>query len=124
MEAYKKGLQLGLRFNTTVGPLSIEQLFQLKLGQLETIIRNQKKVVKKNDDDELSFLDASSKADPVEQLKFDILKDVYLTKKAEAEEARLEKERKENREKIMSIISRKKDVELEGKTVAELEAML
>jgi len=121
---YKQGLQLGLRFTTSVGLLTIEQLFQLKQNQLENAIRNQKKLLKASDDDELGFLDVSSKVDPVEQLKFDILKDVYITKKAEAEAIRESKAKKENNQKILELIAQKKEGVLQEKSIEELEKML
>ena len=57
--------------------------------KLAESIKAVKKVLKKNDDDELSFLESSKVVDVENQLRFDILKDVYLTKKAEAEAARV-----------------------------------
>lgn len=124
MEIYKQATKLGVRFATSKGLLSVEQLFHLTQTDLANAVKNQKKVLKKNDEDDLAFLDESSKVDAVEQLKFDILKDVYLTKKADAEALRTEREKKENNQKIMQLIQQKKEGELQSKTVEELEAML
>jgi len=58
---YKQASQLKLRFQTGVGLVSCEQLWDLNQTQLANAIKAVKKVLKKNDDDELSFLeDASS----------------------------------------------------------------
>ena len=124
MDIYKQAVMMGLRFPTTKGSLSTEQLYQLTQTDLTNAIRNQKKVLKKNDDDELGFLDDTSKVDVVEQLKFDLLKDVYLTKKAQNDALRTAKETKEHNQKILGLIAKKQEDALEGKTMEELEALL
>lgn len=121
---YKQAAQLGLRFLTSKGNLSVEQLFDLSQTDLANCIKTLKKSLKKNDDDDLSFLDDTSKVDVTEQLRFDIIKDVYLTNKKEAEDARDAKAKKEYTNKILSLISDKKDQDLAGKSVEELEALL
>lgn len=62
--------------------------------------------------------------DKENQLKFDILKDVYLTKKAENEAKRTELDRKANDQKILALIQQKKEGALAEKSIEELEAML
>ena len=54
---YKQASRLKLRFQTNVGLLSVEQLWDLTQTQLANAIKAVKKVLKKNDDDELSFLE-------------------------------------------------------------------
>jgi Txe/YoeB family toxin of Txe-Axe toxin-antitoxin module len=86
---------------------------------LEMYQKSIKKVLKKNDDDELSFLESTKEVDVENQLRFDILKDVYLTKKKEADDKRaaLLKERAEARQKslddqkakIDAILNKKKE---------------
>lgn len=124
MELFKEASKLKLRFQTSKGLLSAEQLWDLTQTDLTTCIRNLKKILKKNDDDDLSFLDETSAVDKVDQLRFDILKDVYLTKKKENEEARTARETKEHNQKILELIASKKDKALEGKSIEELEALL
>jgi hypothetical protein len=124
MDIYKQAVMLGLRFTTTKGSLNTEQLYQLTQTDLTNSIRNQKKVLKKTDDDELGFLDEMSRVDATEQLKFDILKDVYLTKKAQNDALRTAREVKEHNQKILNLISEKQEESLKGKTLEELTAML
>jgi len=124
MDNYKLAAQLGLRFTTSKGSLSVEQLFHLTQTDLATSIKNQGKIIKRGDEDGLSFLDEATTVDKTEQLRFDILKDVYLTKKAEAEERRSALATKDHRQKILQLIEQKKDGELQNKTLEELEAML
>jgi len=124
MDIYKQATKKGLRFATSKGNLSTEQLFQLTQTDLATTVKNQKKLLNRDNEDGLSFLDESSTVDETEQLRFDILKDVYLTKKADAEALREARAKKENKQKILDLISKKKDGELENKSITELEAML
>lgn len=124
MDIYKQGIKEGVRFMTTKGNLSIEQLFHLTQTDLANSIKNQKKLLRKTDEDDLGFLDETSKVDVTEQLKFDILKDVYLTKKADADALKNAKLNKEHNKKIMELIQNKKDESLAGKTIEELEKML
>lgn len=124
MDIYKQAAQLGLRFATSKGSLSVEQLYHLKQTDLTTCIKNQGKIIRGSDNDGLSFLDEASTVDKTEQLRFDILKDVYLTNKAEAEERRTALDRKKNNEKIMQLIEQKKEGKLQEKSIEELEAML
>ncbi len=125
MEMYKEASIIALRFNTSKGSLTVEQLWQLSQSDLSTSIKNVKKSLNKtNDDNELSFLDNNVVVDTTEQLRFDILKDVYLTKKLKMEAERTAKEDKERRNKILSLIEEKKEGALQSKTIEELEAML
>lgn len=124
MDIYKQGVIAKVRFNTSKGSLSIEQLYELSQTDLANVIKSQKQVLKKTDEGELGFLDEISKVDAKEQLKFDILKEVYLTKKSESEALRNAKEIKEHNQKIMELISNKQESELLGKSVDELKTLL
>lgn len=121
---YKKASQLKLRFSTTVGLLSVEQLWDLNLTQLSNAVKAVKKVLNKTDDTELSFLDDTQVIDVENQLRFDILKDVYLTKKKANEDARTALEAKQQKQRILEIIAKKEDESLETKSIEELKALL
>lgn len=121
---YKEASMIQLRFSTTKGNLSCEQLWSLTLTELGNCIKSVKKILKKTDDSELSFLDDTQVVDKENQLRFDILKDVYLTKKEENEKKRLAAENKERDQKIMALIQQKKDQKLQEMSVEQLEAML
>lgn len=124
MSNFKEATRMKLRVNTSVGELSVEQLWDLNLTKLAATIKNVKKQLQKDNDDELSFLDEDKKVDRVLQLTFDVLKEVYQTKQTEQVEARTALERKANNEKIMALIAKKQESELEGKSVEELQALL
>lgn len=124
MDIYKLAAMEGLRFTTTKGALAVEQLYQLSQSDLTNAIRNIKKILKKDNNDDLGFLDADTKVNATDQLRFDILKDVYLTKKTQNEDARTALEKKQFEQKILGLIADKKDTALQGRSIEELEAML
>jgi hypothetical protein len=125
MDNFKLASQQQLRFQTNKGLLSVEQLWTLTLIELSNLCKSIKKVLKGTDnDDDLSFLIENSIVDVENQLRFDIAKDVYLTRKKENEEKRNALIAKEQKQKILEIIAKKKDESLENKSIEELEALL
>lgn len=124
MEMYKQASKLGLRIQTIRGLLSVEQLWQLSQTDLSNAIKVVKKALKKTDDDELSFLEDSKVIDIENQLRFDILKDVYLTKKSEAESIRSAAETKAHNQKILTLIAEKQEGKLREMSIEDLEKLL
>lgn len=126
MNNFLEASRIRLRVQTSVGALSTEQLWDLSLSKLESAIRQTKKSMKKEEalDDELSFLDSTQTIDKVQQLTFDILKEIYLIKKEEADAEKQALSTKEHNEKIMRLIHDKQESELAGKSVDELMKLL
>ncbi len=124
MSIYKQANRLKLRFQTNRGLLTVEQLWDLTKSDLSTTIKAVKKVLQKNDDDELSFLEDTKTVDIENQLRFDILKDVYLTKNDESKTLREETDKKIYNEKIMSLIAEKQESELKSLSVDDLSKLL
>lgn len=121
---YKQASKLGLRIQTNKGLLAVEQLWQLSQSDLSNAIKAVKKVLVKNDDNELSFLENTKVVDIENQLRFDILKDVYLTKKSEAEAIRNEAETKAHNQKILALIAEKQEGKLRDMSEEELKTLL
>lgn len=129
MEIFKKASKKKLRFNTSRGILSVEQLWDLSKEEIRQLVIKAREDAKKSsgevNDSELSFLDAPAKAKATDdELRFEILKDIYLTKKAAEEKAQKRAEAKENNKKILELIARKQDEALEKKSIKDLEKML
>ena len=120
---FKQASKLKLRFSTTKGLLSAEQLWDLTLTDLSNAIKAVKKVLKKTDDDELSFLNDATTVDVESQLRFDILKDVYLTKKSENEALRDAAAIKVHNAKIDALIAEKQDKKLSEMSIDDLEKL-
>lgn len=124
MEMYKKAAFVGLRIPTTKGLLSVEQFTSLSFKDMVASIRALNETMKKTNDSDLEFLDDNSTEDPLVKLSFDIMKDIYTTKKEEAEKLRDAASIRQQNAKIMELIERKKNMDLESKSLAELEALL
>lgn len=125
MSNYKQASKLQLRFQTNRGSLSVEQLWSLSLTDLASAIKAVKKVLKGTDnDDELSFLDESKTVDTENQLRFNILKDIYVDKQTALKEARSAQDRKAYEQKILDLIAEKREGALKEKSIEELEALL
>lgn len=129
MEIYKKASKKKLRFNTNRGVLSVEHLWDLSKEEIRQLVIKAREAAKKSsgevNDTELSFLDAPVKTKATDdELRFEILKDIYLTKKSAEEKAQKRAEAKENNKKILDLIARKQDEALEKKSIAQLEKML
>lgn len=85
MEIFKKASKKKLRFSTNRGVLSVEQLWDLSKDEIRQLVIKAREAAKKSsgevNDSELSFLDAPAKTKATDdELRFEILKDIYLTK--------------------------------------------
>lgn len=119
---YKAASKLKLRFQTTKGTLSVEQLWGLSLAELDALAVSLEQAYK--DSKSKSFLDKKTEKDKIIKLRFDIALDVLNTKVEEKEAAKKKAEDKEHDQKILSIIKEKQDEALKGKSIKELEKLL
>lgn len=129
METFKKASKKKLRFSTNRGVLSVEQLWDLSKDEIRQLVIKAREAAKKSsgevNDSELSFLDAPAKTKATDdELRFEILKDIYLTKKSAEEKAQKKAEVKASNKKLLELIARKQDEALEKKSIKELEKML
>ena len=95
------------------GMISVEDLWDLKLQDLDSVFKLLNKEKKQSDEE--SLLQVKSEADQALENKIQIVKFVVQVKQAE---------KKERNQKIMRIIERKQNEALEGKSLEELTAML
>ena len=121
---YKKASIKKLRFTTTKGNLSVEQLWSLTMTELKTLIKSLHKLIKKETDDDLAFLEEDKVSYSDDQLRYDIAVDVYKTKQEELQQKHEDAEKKARNQHIAEIIARKQDEALESKSIEELQAML
>ena len=119
---YKEVSRQRIRFQTAQGPLTVEQLWDLSVNDLDKLAVSLEEAHKNSKGK--SFLEKRTTKDKTLKLQFDVVLDVLQTKVDEAEEARIKKENKEHNEKIITLIKNKQDKELEGKSIDELEGML
>lgn len=121
---FDQATRLKLRFNSNKGLLSVEQLWDLSLTALNEIAKDLSRQVKAAASDEEDFIGANSSVDSQLQLRFDVVKAIIGVKLKERDDSKDAAERKANNQAIMELIQRKKQQELEGKSIAELEALL
>lgn len=104
------------------GQISVEDLWDLSVQNLDGIYKALKKEAKQAEED--SLLSSKSEKDTDLENKIKIVTYIVSVKQAEVEKKKAEKDRALQKQKIMEIISSKMDEELHGKSVDELKAML
>jgi hypothetical protein len=122
MNNFLEAARLKLRFDTKVGMLSQEQLFDIDLDELDAL------VVDLEDEWEesggRSYLRKNSKKDKALKLMFKVALEI-LEYRVELRDAATEaKGTKEHNEKIMAIIADKEDEALKGMSPDELKKLL
>jgi hypothetical protein len=118
---FEKASRSKLRFNYK-GSLTVEDLWDLSVEELDTVFKGlnaQAKAAK-----EESLLVTKSKADEAAELALEIVKHIFSVKQQEAQDKKSAKDRKIQREKLLSILANKQEAELQGKTPEELQKMI
>jgi hypothetical protein len=115
---FDKATRMKLRFTTDRGFLSVEDIWDLTLAQLNNLAKSLRKKLKEGEEED--FLNTKSESDTTEKLRFDIVLHVLETKKAEKAEREQATELKAKREKLMGLIAEKQDADLRNKPVDEL----
>jgi len=118
---YKEAAKQKLRIATSRGSLSVEQLWDLPLAELDTLAVSLEEAHKNSKGK--SFLEKRTTKDKGLKLQFDIVLDVLQSKVEDADALREARDAKEFNQKIDELIAKKKDGELEGKSIKELESM-
>ena len=122
MENYKEVIRKKVRFATEKGELSVEQLWDLTIPQLDKLAVSLDEKYKNSNPK--SFVEKKTTKDKDLKLQLDVVLDILETKVDEAELAKQKAERKEHNQKILKLIEEKKDEALAGKSIKELTAML
>ncbi|MEK4427657.1 hypothetical protein MHB54_00205 [Paenibacillus sp. FSL M7-0802] len=104
------------------GLVSTEDLFDLKVEDLDSIFKTLNSHLKQVKEE--SLLGTKTKEDKELDVKIEIVKYIVSTKLAEKELHLKAQEQKEQRQKILAILSVKQNEDLQNKSVEELEAML
>ena len=122
MNIFEEATRAKLRFKTTSGNATVEDLWDLSLTKLDAVAKHYNKQVKESGEE--SFITTTSKTNTIAKLKFDIVLHVINVKIAERDEAKQAADKKAQKEKIMRLITDKQDEELKGKTIDELQKEL
>lgn len=128
MNIFELASRSALRFPSSRGPLTTEQLWGIPLKSksgfdLDHVARSAYAEVQALDS--TSFVDAEvspAKADA--ELRMEIVKHVIASKQAAAKEAADASARRAEREKLLNILQNKKDEQLASLSIEELEARI
>jgi hypothetical protein len=118
---FEKATRLKLRFNHK-GLCTVEDLWDLKVKDLDQIFKGLNAQLK--EEREESLLSIKTKQDDILDLKIEIIKHIVKTKLIEIKERENRNLKAEKKQKILKIISEKKDKELYEKPVEDLEKLL
>lgn len=127
MDNFQSATRIKLRFDTVKGSIGVEQLWDLNLVELASAIKASNRILKEKSEesDNLDFLSGTkSKAEEIEQLRFNIMKEIYTIKKAEQDKAKEAANEKERKEQIAAIIAKKQNESLESLSIDDLKKML
>lgn len=123
MDIYKEASRKKTRFQSPVGLLSAEGLWDIPFKDLDAMTLKAEEEFENSKGKKTSFKEKRSTADEGLKLKFEILADVWQTRHDEAEYAKVAGEVREHNKKIDEIIAKKEERNLENKSIAELRKL-
>lgn len=110
------------RYPSNVGMISTEDLWDLSDKQLDNVYKKLNAEVKKVTEE--SLLTTTSDADKELTDKLAIVKHVFTVKLAEQNDRLMDKERKEKKQYLLSLLQQKQDETYKSKSVEELQALI
>jgi hypothetical protein len=121
-DIFKTATRNKLRVSTTRGMLSVEQLWDLNLSDLDEIAVTLDSQVSKTATK--TFLSKTTEKDKITKLMFDVVLEILKTKQTDQERALKAAETKRHNQKISELIAEKQDEELKNMSIEELEKMI
>lgn len=119
---FKKASKIKLRFETSKGYLSTEDLWGLSLEDLDRIAKGINKKIK--EEAEESFIKAKSSNTTLLELKLSILKDIIEDKLAQRESSIRRAENAEKKALLQDLLQQKEQEDLKGMTKEEIKKQL
>lgn len=117
---FEMASKMKVRFNYR-GVITTEDLWDLDVRALDYIYK-QLMVAKKESETE-SLLE-EKKTNPILEVQIEIVKHIFNVKVEERKAAELQAENAAKKQKILAILARKQDAELENKSAEELEELI
>lgn len=109
------------RFNFK-GSISVEDLYQLSVQELDLVFKALSKELKANDEE--SLLNTKTSADTVLENKIAIVKHIVAVKLAEEEERKNAQANKAEQQRLLELIAKKQNEALENLSEEELQQRL
>lgn len=111
-----------LRFTGLRGTLSVEDLWDLPVKDLDLVFKGLKADLKQVSEE--SLLDIRSAADTVLQIKVDIVTSIVKTKLAEADARKNRDAKRARKQELLALLAEKQNDELRGKSSDELKKLI
>lgn len=127
LNIFERASRIALRFNSTKGRLSVEDLWALPLTSRSGVSLDSVAIAANRELKELeeeSFVATPSLKNADAQLRMDIVKHIIEVRIAERDEKKLAAVKAERKEKILEILARKDDDALAAKSPEELRKEL
>jgi hypothetical protein len=122
---FEKAARAKLRFSTTKGSISVEDLWDMKLSGVSSLNNLAKHLnTQLKADAEEDFVQVKSSADQELTLKFNIVKHVISVRLQEQATSKSDVDNKAHNQMILGLIAEKEQDSLKGKTAEELRALL
>jgi hypothetical protein len=125
---FEQASQLKLRFNTAVGPIAVEDLWDLPLTSkaasalnLDDLARDLSKRVAETEE---SFVEKPAPKDVKTNLRFEIVKHVIKIRLEERDKAKAALQKREKKAKILEILASKEDSTMQEMSEEDLRKML
>lgn len=125
---FEKASRLKLRFETSKGLVTVEDLWDLPLSSstgkanLDDVARSLHNQLKNEED--ISFVNPETKENMPMKLGFEIVKHIISVKLAEKVAREQAEANREKKQKIMAIIEQKQDTALSAMSLEELNKMV
>lgn len=121
MNIFEYAVKNKMRFNYK-GVISVEDLFDLKVEELDSIYKSLNSKVKQEEED--SLLQKKTKSVTDLTVAIEIVKYIVAEKLEEVEARKKQRENKEKKQKLLAILADKQDEELKGKSAEEIQKMI
>jgi hypothetical protein len=121
MEMFEQASREKTRFSFK-GWISVEDLWDLTVEELDSIFKGLN--AKLRTTKENSLLGAKNAVDDGIEFQVAIIKHIVEVKQAETAMRLVELENRRKKQKILGILSKKQDMDLEGKSIEDLNKML
>lgn len=119
---FEKAARAKLRFASTRGLLSVEELWDLSLEALDSIFKALNAELKTVTEE--SLLTTRTKEDSEVADKLEIVKHIFQTKQAEKLDRATRAERRQKRARLQELLVEKQDKELSEKSSDELQRLI
>ena len=127
---FDKATRMKLRFDSPIGKLTTEDLWDLPLTagvnrpNLDDIAVQIDKELKENGTTSFVRKSTKTKNEAVTRLKFDVVMAIIAVRQAEAEQAEVKQANAAKKQRLLELIAEKQDESLKTKSVDELQALV